>query len=82
MHRLSRSDLESRLFVAFVTASKLIHRKLLSKQRMVVEEGRKEMIRHLCDKIDNDSSMVIRTEFTGEPPKTPGKWGVDEPSPV
>ena len=41
------------------------------------------MIRHLCDKIDNDSSMVIVTEPVHVDYYTrPGKWGVDEPSPV
>lgn len=83
MHRLSRDRLETILFVAFVTADRLIHRKLLSKKQEEREAGRKQMIRHLCDKIDNESSMVIVTEAVGTGTATHlGKWGVDEPSPV
>jgi hypothetical protein len=84
MHRLPRNDLEALVHVAIATAPPLIKRKLKSKLPHEADEARSELAQSICDKIDNDSFMVIVTEMIAQTTPYPrrGKWGVDEPVPA
>ena len=84
MHRVARRDLEALVFVAIATAPPLIKRKLKSKLLEERDEGRKALAQSICDKIDNDSYMVIVTELIARTTPYPrlGQWGVDEPVPA
>lgn len=84
MHRVARRDLEALVFVAIATAPPLIKRKLKSKLPHEADEARGELARSICEKIDNDSYMVIVTELIAETTPYPrrGKWGVDERLPA
>ena len=82
--RVPRRDLEALVFVAIATAPALIKRKLKSKLPHEADEARGELARSICDKIDNDSYMVIVTEMIALSTPYPrrGAWGVDEPVPA
>lgn len=83
MHRVTRRDLESFVFVALATAPPLVKSKLRSKLPHEADEARKALARTICDQIDNDSYMVIVTAMIGQAPyQKLGKWGVDEPVPA
>ena len=84
MHRVARRDLEALVFVAIATAPPLIKRKLRSKLPHEADEARRELARSICEKIDNDSYMVIVTELIARTTPYPrlGQWGVDEPVPA
>ena len=83
MHRLPRRDLEDLVFVAITCAPSAIKRGLKSKLLEDRDKARAELARNICDKIDNDSAMVIVTELIAQQEKkVRGKWGVDEPVPA
>lgn len=83
VHRVARKDLDALVVVALATAPALVRSKLKSKLPHEADWARKELARTICDRIDNDSYMVIATETVGmEPYRKPGKWGVDEPVPA
>lgn len=84
MHRVARRDLEALVFVALATAAPLIKRKLKSKLPHEADEARRELAQAICDRIDNDSYMVIVTELIARTTPYPrlGKWGRDEPCPA
>lgn len=83
MHRLPRKDLEAIVFVAIATASPAIKRGLKSKLLTDRDKARKELTQSICQKLDNDSYMVIVAELVGEAYQARlGKWGVDEPLPA
>ncbi len=82
--RVARKDLEALVFVAIATAPPLIKRKLKSKLPHEADEARAELAKSICNKIDNNSYMVIVTEMVARSTPYPrrGKWGVDEPVPA
>ncbi len=82
--RVSRSDLEALVHVALATAPLLIKRKLKSRLPHEADEARAALAKSICDKIDNDSFMVIVTEMIAQTTPYPrrGKWGVDEMEPA
>ena len=82
--RVSRYDLEALVFVAIATAPPLIKRKLKSRLPHEADEARAALARSICDKIDNDSYMVIVSEMIAQTTPYPrrGKWGVDEVVPA
>ena len=83
MHRIARADLESLVYVAITCAPPAIKRGLKSKLLAERDKARGELARLVCEKIDNDSYMVIVTELIGEAHKRyRGKWGIDEPVPT
>ena len=84
MHRVARKDLEALVHVAIATARSPIKRKLRSKLPHEADEARAELARAICEKIDNDSYMVIVAEMVARSTPYPrrGKWGVDEPVPA
>ena len=84
MHKVARRDLEALVFVAIATAPPLIKRKLKSKLLEERDQARGELARSICDRIDNDSYMVIVTEMIAQTTPYPrlGAWGVDEPAPA
>jgi hypothetical protein len=84
MHRIARRDLEALVFVAIATAPPHIKRKLKSKLPHEADEARDELTRAICDRLDNDSYMVIVTEMIALSTPYPrrGTWGVDEPIPA
>ena len=84
MHRVARRDLEALVFVAIATAPALIKRKLKSRLPHEADEARKALAQSICEKIDNDSYMVIVTELIVRTTPYPqlGQWGVDEPTPA
>ena len=83
MHRLPRRDLEALVFVAITTAPPAIKRGLKSKLLTDRDKARKELAQSICDRLDNQSYMVIVTELIGEPHLARlGKWGVHEPVPA
>jgi hypothetical protein len=45
-------------------------------------EGQSKLAELICRQIDNDSRMVIQTEFVGFPHQRLGTWDVDEPAPA
>ena len=82
MHRIDRDTL-------FYIIQNLIHCSRLKRHRsgrpiihsLETRQGQEALARLICAAIDNDSSMVIQTEFvTGQ--QRLGKWGVDEPVPA
>jgi hypothetical protein len=80
--RVSRKDLEALVFVAIATAPAAIKRGLKSKLTEERDKARDALTRSICDRIDNDSYMVIVTEMVARSTPYPrrGKWGVDEPA--
>ena len=85
MHRVARRDLEALVFVAIATAPPLIKRKLKSKLLAGGATRRGARWREsICDRIDNDSYMVIVTEMIARTTPYPrrGHWGVDETVPA
>lgn len=83
MHRVARRDLEALVFVAVATAPSAIKRGLKSKLLTDRDKARKELTRSICEKLDNDSYMVIVAELIGDAYQARlGKWGVDEPCPA
>lgn len=83
MHRLPRFRLLDLIVVVLATARKETKAKMLSKNPLQADQGRSEMATLICNQIDNDSSMVLVTEFIGEAHVAQrGKWGVDEPEPA
>lgn len=84
MHRVARRDLEALVFVAIATAPPLIKRKLKSKLLEERDEARRALAQSICEKIDNDSYVVIVTELIARTTPYPrlGQWGVDEPVPA
>jgi hypothetical protein len=83
MHRIARKDLEALVYVAITCAPPLIKRGMKSKLLDERDKARGELARMICERIDNDSYMVIVTEMIGEAHKRyRGKWGVDEPVPA
>ena len=51
--------------------------------RSALDKARKELAQSICDRLDNQSYMVIVTELIGEPHLARlGKWGVHEPVPA
>ena len=79
MHRMSRRDLESRIFVSIQCAPKMLKRKMEHDGGLAGGVAFSELAKHICDQIDNDSHMVIQTERVEH---RLGKWDVDEPSPA
>lgn len=83
MHRLDRDTL-------FISILNTIHCSRLKRRcsgppisaSLETHEGQRKLAELICSQIDNDSSMVIRTEFVGWPHQRPGKWDVDEPAPA
>ena len=84
MHRLPRIDLEAIVFVAIATAPLAIKRGLKSKLLTDRDKARQALTRSICEKLDNDSYMVIVTEMILRSSPWPhlGKWGIDEPVPA
>jgi hypothetical protein len=83
MHRLNRKDLQLIIAVAMTTAPRSIKWKLNSRDSFDVERGERELVDYICDKIDNDSLMVIAADPVGFGASSRrGKWGVDEPVPA
>jgi hypothetical protein len=84
VHRVSRRDLEALVFVAITTAPAAIKRGLKSKLIEERDKARDALTRAICDRIDNDSYMVIVTEMVARSTPYPrrGKWGIDEPVPA
>lgn len=84
MHRVARRDLEALVFVAIATAPPAIKRGLKSKLLTDRDRARQELARSICEKVDNDSYMVIVTEMIARTTPSPhrGTWGVDEPVPA
>ena len=82
--RVSRNDLQSLVFVALACASDAIRHGLKSKLLEERDKARRALARSICEKIDNDSYMVIVTEMiaTTTPYPRRGEWGVDEPAPA
>ncbi|MDP9424039.1 MAG: hypothetical protein M3Q19_14625 [Pseudomonadota bacterium] len=82
MRRLSRQEIETRIAVKLATADKVVQQRLRSKVTTDRDWARHELAKAIAGQFDNDSSMVIATEFVGlAPHQRPGKWGVDEPPP-
>ena len=79
MHRMSRRDLESRVFVSIQCAPKLLKRSMERDGGLAGEAAFIALAKHICAQIDNDSHMVIQTEHLSH---RMGKWDVDEPSPA
>ena len=79
MHRMSRRDLEARVFVSIQCAPKMMKRRMQLDRGLAGEAAFIELAKHICDQIDNDSHMVIQTERVEH---RLGKWDVDEPSPA
>lgn len=83
MHRLDRDTL-------FIHILNTIHCSRLKRRcsgppigaSLESDAGQRALAKLICDQIDNDSTMVIQTEFVGFPHQRPGKWGVDEPVPA
>ena len=83
MHRIARRDLEALVYVAIACASDSIKRGMKSKLPHEAQDARSALARSICDRIDNDSYMVIVTELIVQAEKRyRGKWGVDEPVPA
>ena len=83
MHRIARADLEAIVYVAIACASDSIKRRMKSKLPHEAQQARSELASSICDKIDNDSYMVIVTELIEQAEKRyRGRWGVDEPVPA
>ena len=82
--RVSRKDLEALVFVAITTAPPAIKRGLKSKLLTDRDKARQTLTRSICEKLDNDSYMVIVTEMVARTSPYPhlGKWGIDEPVPA
>jgi hypothetical protein len=83
MHRIDRDTL-------FISLLNLIHCSRLKRRcsgppilaSLETHEGQRKLAELICDRIDNDSTMVIRTEPVGFPHSRPGKWDIDEPAPA
>jgi len=84
VRRVARKDLDALVVVALATAPPLVKSRLKSKLPHEADWARQQLARTICDKIDNDSYMVIVTEMiaTATPYPRRGKWGVDEPVPA
>jgi len=83
MHRVARQDLEALVFVALATAPPTVRRKLTSKLPHEADAARDALAKSICDRIDNNSYMVIVAEIIGQAPyQKLGVWGVDEPLPA
>ena len=83
MHRIARADLEALVYVAIACASPAIKRGMKSKLPNEAQQARSALARSICDKIDNDSYMVIVTELIGDAEqRRRGAWGLDEPVPA
>ena len=83
MYRLSRRDIENLISVAITTAPKVIVQRSRSRDQVLVDWSTTAMIEHICNKIDNDSAMVIVADMVGfNAGQRRGKWGVDEPVPA
>ncbi|MBB5685003.1 hypothetical protein [Sphingobium boeckii] len=79
MHRIARNDLEAAIFVSIQCAPKTMKQRVERDGGLAGERAFKELAKHICDQIDNQSHMVIRTELVGY---AMGKWDIDEPSPA
>lgn len=62
MHRLTRRDLSSRIFVAIVTAPPIVQRGLVSKDQQTREEARKRLVDVICDLIDGRGVCVVQAD--------------------
>jgi hypothetical protein len=83
MHRIARADLEALVYVAITCAPDSIKRGMKSKLLADRDKARGALARSICEKIDNDSYMVIVTELIGEAHQARrGAWGIDEPLPA
>lgn len=82
MHRLDRDTLFHLLLNAIRCSRLKRHRsgRPISAS-LESHEGQEELAKLLCDQLDNDSRMVIQTEWTGGYTRL-GRWGVDEPDPA
>lgn len=84
MHRISREDLFSTIYV-IITCSRL-KRRTGGRQvldSLETQKGQSAVAELICNALDNDSTMVIRTETVGPAHKAQrGKWGIDEPVPA
>jgi hypothetical protein len=84
VRRVPRHQIDAMIVVALATAPPLVKSRLRSKLPHEADWARQQLARTICDKIDNDSFMVIVTEMiaTSTPYPRLGKWGVDEPAPA
>lgn len=82
MHRLDRDT----LFISILNTIQCSRLKRHRSGRQIVHsleshEGQQQLAGLLCERLDNDSTMVIRAEFVTREQR-PGRWGVDEPVPA
>lgn len=88
MHRLTRRDLSSRIFVAVVTAPPTVQRGLVSKNQQAREEARKRLVDIICDLIDGRGVCVVQADQVRIPSADigcgirPGVFGKDEDWPA
>ena len=82
MHRLNRDRLYHLLF-NIVACSRLKRHRSGSPVNASLEsrEGQEQLVKLLCDQLDNDSYMVLQAEFVSAKQRL-GSWGVDEPVPA
>ena len=81
MHRIDRETLFYRIHNLIQCSRIKRHKSIPIVQSLETHEGQKKLAKLICEAIDNDSSMVIQTEFLTVEQRS-GKWGVDEPVPA
>ena len=79
MNRVGRRELEATIFVSIQCAPKTLKRSMERDGGLAGERAFIELAKHICDRIDSQTHMVIRTELNNH---VMGRWEIDEPSPV
>ena len=81
MHRVDRETLYH-LIRSVIHGSRLKrHKSTPITASLETQEGQTRLAELLCQQIDNDSRMVIQTEWVGGNIRL-GRWGEDEPVPA
>ena len=82
MHRLDHDTLYLRIHNLIQCSRIKRHKHIPIVHSLESHEGQRELAKLICEAIDNDSTMIIRTDFIGFPHQRHGKWDVDEPAPA
>lgn len=81
MHRIDRQTL-FHLICSVIVGSRLKrHKNTPIVHSLESTEGKEKLAELVCKQIDNDSYMVVRTEFLSSIQRH-GKWDIDEPAPA
>lgn len=83
MKRLTRGEIEDRLFVALTRLPKATIAQLRSTDSVARETARREVAAELAAKLDGESFAVVMADMVAPHgiAMSPGKWGIDEPAP-